>query len=106
MKPKLRKSFLWATLAGALVVGVGAVRLSAQNPNEPIPGTRADQGEDRQEIRQLRANTRADEQRLRSDVIQFGKRSPQARADRRQVRQDREQMRRLQRDRQRDRRIR
>src|SRR5579864_1956448 len=86
MNNNLRDWFLSATLAGTLVMGMGAPAASAQNPNEPPPGTRADNREDRREAQQLHQQILADQQRLQSDAAQFGRRSPQVRADRRQLR--------------------
>jgi len=106
MNLNLRKPLLQATLAGALILGAGAAPVLAQNPDEPPPGSRADQREDRHEARQLRANIQGDQERFQSDAYQFGNHSPQARADRRQLRQDRERLKRLRRDQQRDQRIR
>lgn len=106
MNLDFRKWFLSATLAGTLVMGTGAAIVYAQNPNEPPPGTRADNREDRQDAKQLHQQIVADQERLQSDVRQFGRKSPQARSDRRQLRQDRQRMKRLRGDRQRDQRIR
>jgi len=102
MNNNLREWFLSATLAGTLAMGMGAPAASAQNPNEPPPETRADNREDRRGAQQLHQQVLADQQRLQSDVLQFGRRSPQARADRRQLREDRVRMRRVRADRQHD----
>src|SRR5579859_1943764 len=48
MNHNIRKLFLSTTLAGALVMGMGVEVAYGQNPNEPPPGTRADNREDRQ----------------------------------------------------------
>ena len=102
MNNNLREWLLSLTLAGALVIGTGEAVGYSQNPNEPPSGTRADNREDRREARQLHQQILADQQRLQSDVLQFGRRSPQARADRRQLQEDRQRMRRLRADQRRD----
>ena len=106
MKNKLVKWLLSTALAGAVAVGAGSAVLRAQNPNDPPPGSRADQREDKQQARQLGGQIQGDQQRLRSDVHQFGRNSPQARADRQQLRQDRRAMSRLRQDQRYDRRVR
>lgn len=106
MNLDFRKWFLSATLAGTLVMGTGAAVAYAQNPSEPLPGTRTDKIEDKQDAQQLHQQILADQQKLQSDAQQFGKKSPQVRADRRQLRQERQKMKRLRGDRQHDQRIR
>ena len=88
MRSEFQRWLLSATLAGALIAGVGALSSRAQNPNEPPPGSRADKSEDRREIKQLRFQVHEDQQRLEADLRQFGRRSPQAREDRQHLRQD------------------
>ena len=102
MNNNLREWFLSIILAGTLVMGMGASAASAQNPNEPPPGTRADNREDRRKAQQLHQQIVAGQQKLQSDVLQFGRRSPQARADRMQLREVRQRMRKLRADRQHD----
>lgn len=102
MQAEFKKWLLSAALAGALTAGVDAPSSLAQNPNEPPPGSRADQREDRHEIKQLRFQVNEDQRRLEADARQFGRRSPQAREDRQRLRQDKHRLRQLQRDRRRD----
>ena len=100
---------LTAVGAVALVGGTWGATLRAQNapePNEPRPGSRADQIEDKQEAQALRSRIFEDRERLRSDRRRFGPRSPEVIADRARLRHDREAWRRLRADRRVDRRIR
>ena|SRR6266404_270214 len=105
MNRKLRIWVSSAVLAGALIAGTGAAAAYGQGPNEPAPGTRADQREDRREAKQLRLRILEEQQRLQSDIRQFGRNSPQARSDREQLRVDRRRLRLLRRDRRLDARI-
>ena len=95
---------LTGAVAAALTGGTSAATLRAQN--EPHPGSRADQIEDRQEAQALRSRIVEDRERLRADRRRFGPRSPEVMADRAQLRHDREALRRLRADRRFDRRIR
>ena len=106
MAIEIRRRLFATILTCALAMGIGAVGVKAQNPNEPPPGSRADQREDNRERRQLRMQIEEDNRRLQADINQFGSRSPQARADRHRLRQDRRRLRALRRDERRDERIR
>ena len=100
---------LTGAVAAALMGGTSARSLVAQNapePDEPRPGSRADQIEDKQEAQALRSRIFEDRERLRSDRRRFGPRSPEVIADRARLRHDREALRRLRADRRVDRRIR
>jgi hypothetical protein len=102
----IRKWILSGSLAGTLVFTTGAAAARAQNPYEAPPGSRADQREDWREARRLNWQTRGDAQHLRSDMYQFGRHSPEARADRERLRYDRQRRRALRRDIRHDRRAR
>lgn len=102
----IRKWVLSGSLASALAFATGAVAARAQNPYEAPPGSRADQREDWREARRLNWQTQRDAQYLRSDIDQFGRHSPEARADRERLRYDRQRRRALRRDIRRDRRAR
>ncbi len=107
MRNTCRRLFL-AALAAALWAGTGATWAHSPNqagPGEPPPGTRADRREDLEEVQQLRQQVQMDREKLQADIQQFGPRSLEARADRRQLRHDRKRLRRLRRDISRDRRI-
>lgn len=105
MNSDIRKWLLSASLAGAMAVGTGATFARAQYP-EPAPGSRADQREDWREARRLNWRTHRDKQQLRADMFQFGRHSPEARADRERLRYDRQRRRALRRDIRHDRRAR
>ncbi len=67
--------------AGVIAIGTSfamAQTSTAQNPSAPAPG--ASTG--KQQIKQ-------DRKQLRADVKQYGKKSPQAKADRKKLRKDR-----------------
>ena len=106
MNSDLRKWMFSAGLATALAVGTGATVARGQYSAEPPPGSRADQREDWREAQRLNRQAQRAEQRLRRDSAYFGKHSPEARADRRQLRYDRQQMKQLRRDMRYDRRVR
>jgi uncharacterized protein HemX len=106
MAIEIRKWLFTATLAVALVVGAGVSGAKGQNPNEPHPGSQADQREDNRERRQLKLQVEEDNRRLQADINQFGRRSPQARDDRHRLREDRRRLRALRRDGRRDKRVR
>ena len=105
----VRRWVLTGAVGAALLGGRSAATLRAQSapePNEPRPGSRADQIEDRQEAQALRSRIVEDRERLRADRRRFGPRSPEGMADRAQLRHDWEALRRLRADRRFDRRIR
>lgn len=106
MTIEIRKWLFASILTGAQVSGIGALGVKAQDPKDPPPGSRADQREDNRERRQLRMQIEEDNRELEADVNQFGRRSPQARADRHRLREDRRRLRALRRDERRDERIR
>ncbi len=102
------KWLLSATLVSVFFLGAGLLALRGQNPpepNEPRPGTAADRAEDKQQAQALHERIRLDRERLQADVRQFGKNSPQARADRAQLRADKHALKGLHRDMRRDHRI-
>ncbi len=109
MAGNIRKWLLSGSLSSLIALGAAAGFSPAQNPtepNEPKPGTTADIKEDTQEIKGARANVHQDEEKLEADLKQFGKGSPQVKADRKQLRADRLALKKLLRDRRRDRRMR
>lgn len=103
MNSRLRRWLIAGVMAGALAGFSPAAILGGQ---EPAPGTRADQLEDSQEARALKARIGGDREKLRADRQQFGPHSAQVRVDRQQLRNDRAALRTVRRDRRRDRRIR
>jgi hypothetical protein len=106
MAENIRKWLLSGSLSSLMALGAAAGFSLGQNPtepNEPKPGTTADIKEDTQEIKGARANVHQDEEKLEADLKQFGKGSPQVKADRKQLRADRLALKKLLRDRRRDR---
>ncbi len=105
MAGNIHKWLLSGSLSSLIALGAAAGFSPAQNPPEPNPGTTADIKEDTQEIKGARATVQQDKEKLEADLKQFGKGSPQVKADRTQLRADRLALKKLRRDRRRDRRI-
>ncbi|MBI3662383.1 MAG: hypothetical protein HY234_04960 [Acidobacteria bacterium] len=113
MTGSMRKWLAGAFLLGALAF-VGASNAQAQYRRytqdrrgffEPRPGTRADYREDQRELRILQDRIWRDKEQLRADILRFGKRSPQVRADREMLARDQRELRRLRADMRYDRRL-
>ncbi len=91
MNCNIQSWVLSAILTVAVAAGIASRIVpgqSAQDANEPRPGTRADLREDREEARRLRKQIRLDRERLEADIRQYGPGSPQVKADREKLRSD------------------
>ena len=86
MSKSATKQFMHLAIAGTLAIGTSfamaqaptAQAPSTQNPSAPAQGASVS----KQQLRQ-------DRKQLRADVMQYGKKSPQAKADRKKLRKDR-----------------
>ncbi len=108
MSHTFRKCFWVGTLAGLLAaspgVGFSQTQNSTTTPSTEAPdGSAADLKQDSAEAKALRTTIQQDREKLQADLKQYGKDSPQVKADRKQLHSDRLAFRKLHHDVERDR---
>jgi hypothetical protein len=107
VKTDIRRHILTLSLSGVLAA-LGAPTLIAQSPSPQTPtataadntvdAAKADAAGDRRDVQALQSKTTDDKSKLKADVKQYGKNSPQVAADKAAVKADREQAKDLRKD--------